>query len=187
MFSEKLAVVFPGMGYNGDKPVLYYTKKLAKAAGYDVIDVTYELPVKSKDILNDRDGMKAAFEIAVKQVEEQLDAGEFDKCEKVLFVGKSIGTALAGYYDKSHNINAAQLIFTPVPQTFDFLRAGSGVVFHGNADPWCNTEIAGNKCEELGLDLIIVEKGNHSLETGDPIKDIQELEDVMEEVEKFIG
>ena len=43
MCSEKLVVIFPGMGYNGDKPLLYYTKKLAKAAGYDVIDVTYEV------------------------------------------------------------------------------------------------------------------------------------------------
>ena len=79
MFNEKLAVIFPGMGYNGDKPLLYYTKKLAKAAGYDVIDVTYELPVKSKEILNDKEGMKAAFEIALKQVEEQLSTIEFNK------------------------------------------------------------------------------------------------------------
>ena len=50
MFSEKIAVIFPGMGYNADKPLLYYTKKLAKAADYDVIDVTYELPFKSKDM-----------------------------------------------------------------------------------------------------------------------------------------
>ena len=187
MFSEKLAVIFPGMGYNGDKPLLYYAKKMAKAAGYDVIDVTYELPVKSKEILNDKEGMKAAFEIALRQVEEQLSAIEFNKCEKILFVGKSIGTALAASYDKTHNIDAAQLVFTPVPQTFDFLRAGCGTVFHGNADPWCPREIANTKCEELGLELVIVEGGNHSLETGDPIRDIQELEDVMEIVEKSLA
>ena len=187
MFSEKLAVIFPGMGYNGDKPLLYYTKKLAKAAGYDVIDVTYELPVKSKEILNDKEGMKAAFEIALKQVEEQLSTIEFNKCEKVLFVGKSIGTALAAYYDKKHNTNATQLVFTPVPQTFDFLRAGCGTVFHGNAYPWCKTDIAKERCEELGLELVIVEKGNHSLETGEPIRDIKNLENVMEKVEKIIG
>jgi len=184
MFSEKIAVIFPGMGYNSDKPLLYYTKKLVKAAGYDVIDITYELPVKAKEILNDKEGMKAAFEIAIKQVEEQLAEVKFDKCENILFVGKSIGTALAAYYDKTYNIGAAQLVFTPVPQTFDFLRAESGIVFHGNADPWCRTDIAGTKCEELGLELVIVEKGNHSLETGNPIKDIQELGTIMKIVEK---
>jgi len=186
MFSEKLVVIFPGMGYNGDKPLLYYTKKLAKTAGYDVIDVTYELPVKSKDILNDKEGMKAAFEIAAKQVEEQLGEVEFDKCEKILFVGKSIGTALAAYYDKTYNIGATQLVFTPVPQTFDFLRAESGTVFHGNADPWCKTDIARARCEELGLELVIVEKGNHSLETGEVISDIQEMVNVMTIVEKLL-
>ena len=149
MFSEKIAVIFPGMGYNTDKPLLYYTKKLAKAADYDVIDVTYELPVKSKDILNDKEGMKATFEIAAKQVEKQL-------------------------------------VFTPVPQTFDFLRAESGIVFHGNADPWCRTDIVKTRCKELGLEMIIVEKGNHSLETGEVIRDVQELRNIMKIVEMRI-
>ena len=186
MFSEKIAVIFPGMGYNADKPLLYYTKKLAKAADYDVIDVKYELPVKSKDILNDKEGMKATFEIAAKQVEKQLDEVEFGKCEKILFVGKSIGTALAAYYDKTYNIGAKQLVFTPVPQTFDFLRAESGIVFHGNADPWCRTDIVKTRCEELGLEMVIVEKGNHSLETGEVIRDVQELRNIMKIVEMRI-
>ena len=31
---KKLAVFFPGVGYNCDKPLLYYTKKLAKEHGF---------------------------------------------------------------------------------------------------------------------------------------------------------
>ena len=30
---NKLAVIFPGIGYTKDKPLLYYAGKLAKAAG----------------------------------------------------------------------------------------------------------------------------------------------------------
>lgn len=187
MVGNKLAVIFPGMGYNSDKPVLYYTKKIAKKAGFDIVDVTYELPVKSKEIMNDKEGMKGAFEIAIKQVEQQLKEYDFDKYEKIVFVGKSIGTALAAYYDGKNKIGATQIVFTPVPQTFDFLRAGSGIVFHGNADPWCKTEIADPKCKELSLELVIVEQGNHSLETGAVIADIEALQDVMERVELFLN
>lgn len=31
----KLVVCFPGIGYHCDKPLLYYSRKLAAAAGYD--------------------------------------------------------------------------------------------------------------------------------------------------------
>ena len=30
----KLAVIFPGVGYHADKPLLYYGRKLAKQHGY---------------------------------------------------------------------------------------------------------------------------------------------------------
>lgn len=31
----KLVVCFPGIGYHCDKPLLYYSRKLAACAGYD--------------------------------------------------------------------------------------------------------------------------------------------------------
>ena len=37
----KLAVVFPGIGYHADKPLLYYSKKLAAQAGWQVVEVAY--------------------------------------------------------------------------------------------------------------------------------------------------
>ena len=34
---EKLAIIFPGIGYHSDKPLLYYSRKLAKERGYEEI------------------------------------------------------------------------------------------------------------------------------------------------------
>jgi phosphoglycolate phosphatase len=39
---------------------------------------------------------------------------------------------------------------------------------------------------ELGLEMVIVEKGNHSLETGEVIRDVQELRNIMKIVEMRI-
>ena len=36
MMNKKLAVFFPGIGYTVDKPLLYYSRKLAASAGYDI-------------------------------------------------------------------------------------------------------------------------------------------------------
>jgi hypothetical protein len=39
---------------------------------------------------------------------------------------------------------------------------------------------------ELRLEMVIVEKGNHSLETGEVIRDVQELRNIMKIVEMRI-
>ena len=36
-YEEKIAVLFPGIGYTCDKPLLYYTGKLAVARGYKIV------------------------------------------------------------------------------------------------------------------------------------------------------
>lgn len=39
---KKLAVFFPGIGYHCDKPLLYYSRKMAEQNGYDErITLTY--------------------------------------------------------------------------------------------------------------------------------------------------
>ena len=35
-----LAVFFPGVGYHVDKPLLYYSRKIAAQLGYETADVT---------------------------------------------------------------------------------------------------------------------------------------------------
>ena len=41
MDGKRLAALFPGIGYHCDKPLLYYSAKLARAAGYAVMPVPY--------------------------------------------------------------------------------------------------------------------------------------------------
>ena len=36
---KQLAVLFPGIGYHADKPLLYYSAKLARAHGCEVTTV----------------------------------------------------------------------------------------------------------------------------------------------------
>ena len=38
--APKLAVIFPGIGYTADKPLLYYTTRLAKKHGYQIQTVS---------------------------------------------------------------------------------------------------------------------------------------------------
>ena len=66
---KKLAVLFPGIGYHCDKPLLYYSKKCLSAYGYEIIEVNYKhFPhMKDKDEL-----IKQAEDIGYAQTEEIL-------------------------------------------------------------------------------------------------------------------
>jgi len=60
MRDKKIAVIFPGMGYHSDKPLLYFSKRLAREKDYEIAEVSYEFPYKAKEIMNDRGCMKEA-------------------------------------------------------------------------------------------------------------------------------
>ncbi len=186
MDNKKIAIIFPGMGYHSDKPLLYFSKRIARASGYEIVEVSYEFPYKAREIMNDKARMKEAFEIAVSQIKEQLSQIDFGMYSDVVFIGKSIGTALAAHFDKELQVGARHIVFTPVPQTFEMLGDNAGIVFHGLSDPWCQSDIARKKCDELQLELITIDNANHSLETDSPLKDIDNLRSIMKKVRQFI-
>ncbi len=183
---KKIVVIFPGMGYHSDKPLLFFTKRLARENGYEIVEVEYEFPYKAREIMNDKVRMKEAFDLAVPQLKEQLAGIDFNGCDDVIFAGKSIGTALAAYYDNENNVGARHIVFTPVPQTFEMLRERCGVVFHGLNDPWCDNRIAEAECSRLDLELIKVDGANHSLETDSTMDDLGNLRKIMEKTAMII-
>ena len=184
--SKKLAVIFPGVGYHNDKPLLYYSKKLAKNKDYEIIEVNYNFEDAGQVIKADQDKRSQAFDDAFQQVTEQLQNIVFTDYEKVFFIGKSIGTALAARYNMTYELEADQIIFTPIPETFAYINPCEGFVFHGDADPLCDTDMCTQLCDELSLTYVVVPEANHSLETGDVETDLENLGKVMSMVDKLL-
>ena len=184
--SKKLAVVFPGIGYHSDKPLLYYSKKLAKNKNYDIVEVTYNFKEDFSAIKGDANKMQEAFDDAFGQVVEQLKSIVFTDYEKVAFIGKSIGTAIAARYNMTYELDADMIVFTPIEQTFAFINNCEGMVFHGSADPLCDTDMCIQLCEELSLTYAVIPDANHSLETGNVKTDIANLNGVMNILEGIL-
>lgn len=180
----KLAVIFPGIGYHTDKPLLYFAKKLVWACGYEIVEVPYgNFPAGVKGSL---EKMEAAFYSALAQTEELLKDIDFSKYDSLLFVSKSIGTAVASAYAGEHGLKAHHIYYTPVEQTFSFVEEEGGVVFHGTKDPWVETDIVKKACAEKKLPLFITQNANHSLETGDVFDDLENLKYIMEETRTYL-
>lgn len=182
--SRRLAVIFPGIGYHCDKPLLYYGKKLAAQHGYEILEVPYgnfEAGIKGNP-----EKMEKAFRWALEQAEKILEPVNWEEREDLLFISKSVGTAVAAAYAEKKGLATRNIFFTPVEQTFLFVSR-PGIVFHGNADPWAETREVERGCREKSLPLYITRGANHSMETGNVQRDLEILRQILEQCEIYIS
>ena len=163
--APKLAVVFPGIGYTADKPLLYYTSRLASKHGYKIRTVS--------------------FDLALEQTERSLGSIDWNSYGSILFISKSIGTVISSAYASRHDLTVKSILFTPLAETFSFPLAGS-IAFHGTADPWAETDSIRELAAQKDVPLFLTQNANHSLETSDVLTDIFILKTTMERVQRFI-
>jgi len=183
MEDGKLAVLFPGIGYHCDKPLLYYAARLARAAGYRVLPVPYAgFPEK---VRGDREKLRACADIAWTQACDILAGVDWAAQAGILFIGKSIGTLVAARYARERGLAVKSVLLTPLVETFDYVE-GQAVAFHGTADPWADTEAVAAACREKGVPLFLTEGANHSLETGDVARDVETLAATLDRIAAFL-
>lgn len=184
---KKLAVLFPGIGYTNDKPLMYYSRRIAGEHDYEILPIAYSgFPKKVK---GDRKRMEESFSIALTQAEQRL--AEVDLCsyDDVLFIGKSIGTIVAAKIasESQAKEKIRLVLYTPLPDTFSF-PFGKAIVFTGTDDPWVGKEKSPvyGICVKKGIPCTLISYANHSLESHDSFQDMKELYRIMKETERFI-
>lgn len=197
---SKIAVLFPGIGYTCDKPLLYYSAKLAAEKGFEVVRVPYgNFP---SNVKGNAEKMYQSFVSAREQSEDILKDVDWGSYDEIVFFSKSVGTVVALSYASEHGIDARQVLYTPLKETFKFPVAAAGaaegsadasdagksraIAFHGTGDPWAVTEDIVRICEEKGVPLYLTKDANHSLECGKAIKDIKTIRKVMRTVKEFL-
>ncbi len=181
--SKRLAVIIPGIGYTKDKPILYYSSKLLRESGYEILNVFFSgMP---ENIMKDDSLKLLAVKLAYEQMTEQLSDVKFSEYEEVVFVGKSLGTIAAAKYVSDNGVNAKQIWYTPLEKTFSY-NSKNVLAFIGNADPWSDIDVIRSEAERCGTSLVEYEACNHSLESGDILRDITTLEDSLRKVWDFI-
>lgn len=181
----KRAILFPGIGYHKDKPLLYYSMRLAKEAGYEITCVDYSGIPWEKGDLGDPDRMKELFAEAMEKVCSTVDEAVFREGDEILFISKSIGTVVAACYAAEKKIKAKQIYYSPVVSFGTYVQEG-GIAFYGDADPLADAVEIEKICVSRKIEMYRIEGGNHSLETGDTQADLQKLQDIMKRVKSYI-
>lgn len=186
--TNKLAIFFPGIGYHCDKPLLYYSRKLADEAGYkSILTLDYSLAGSNitGNIRGDKEKMQQAFYYLYKQAAKQLSSINWQDYDEIIFISKSIGTVIASAFAQQENICCRQILYTPLRETYDF-HPQNAIAFIGTLDPWSNIEKVTDISGEQKIPLFLYPDANHSLETKDTLRNIKTLQDVMEETKRFL-
>jgi hypothetical protein len=202
---RKIGVIFPGIGYHSDKPLLYYGKKALADRGYEIVEVKYK---------NVKPGMKIdeAARIGYEEACAQLDGifGKVETAERekthseatereniinevsdreayedIVFISKSVGTYIAGRYSRERDIKVRNIFSTPLNETMKYITP-EDLVFHGDADPLADTEKLRQHCEKIGAELYVYPGGNHSIERKDVLWNVDTLRDIVEKYVAFI-
>ncbi|MCR5303567.1 MAG: alpha/beta hydrolase, partial [Lachnospiraceae bacterium] len=85
---RKIAVIFPGMGYTKDRPLLYYSGKLAKNKGFELRHIDFSGFEWSKEKLKDHEFLLKAMDRCLHITEEALkDMGDMSS-DEVVFISK---------------------------------------------------------------------------------------------------
>ncbi|MCR5357771.1 MAG: hypothetical protein K6E63_10275 [Lachnospiraceae bacterium] len=181
----RYAVIFPGIGYHADKPLLYYSGKLAASMGYEVIRISYpacEVNLKQATSGQIHEFVRECLSVTEKTLDELATAeNEF------LFISKSIGTAVAAAYAAKGEYTVRHVFFTPLAETFDYVKDGSGIAFNGTKDNWADCDTVCSLCRDHNIPVTTIDNANHSLETGVVSKDTETLCQVLKSVEEFVG
>ncbi len=190
---SKLAVLFPGLGYTCERPLLYYGGKLAAEAGFTERHIIRYEKIDKTGLQGNKEKMLDVYNSLYQSTKKDLSEINWNDYDEILFLSKSIGTAVAATIEKdllssdeTKNLNIRQILFTPLEQTFIF-HPGNAIGFIGTNDPWCDSSEVIRLAKEQNIPMSIYEGANHSLETGDALKDIENLKDVMNFVSGYLN
>ena len=174
---KKLVIMFPGVGYTMDCPLMYYASFLYEAKGYEQIHMKYNRILLKPDLTKEEKMLKAREYIW----DRAKDIG-FSAYDEVVFFSKSFGTVEAGILAEKLGLTPKQIYLTPMPRALPYIKESDTVVI-GTADeayPECKAYF-----DEHGINPFYIEGADHSLEVkGKTFESLEILRDVMRYIER---
>ena len=164
---------------------ILFSRKKEFACQRNLPSCSQALATRSTGLRGKPERIQQAIELCSRAAAEQLSGIAPDQHKQLLFISKSLGTAVAAVCAARFSLSPQQVYYTPVENSFAYFRR-EGLVFHGTADPWARTEVVKNECRRLGLPLFLVENADHSLETADTLHDLETLHRVMARTAQYL-
>lgn len=177
---KKAVVLFPGIRYSCDTPLLYFAGVVFGQRGYEKYEIDYSGRMQSANDLEQA-------VLAVRQdVLSQLASMKLEDYDQVVFVSKSIGTVLAGWAASQLPYPIRHIYLTPLEQTLPFIDPVKDWVVGAGDDPYLASDRLSAYCAERGISLTIYPGVEHRLEDkGDVHRTLQILTEIVELYEQY--
>jgi hypothetical protein len=186
--TDKVVIVFPGIGYKCGMPLLYYPSKLLFEKGYDLLWVEYDYRGKKRwDSLTDDQQVAWMNFDAAAVYSAVLRQGAY---KNIVLIGKSLGcfhlAALNGLYP-----NIKQNIWMTPLWGSDFVYPSMRKFWNkslyavGTADPYYNRERV-EEIKKLGGIALVMDGADHSMEEKDTQKSIDNITKVVRWVDSLV-
>ena len=174
---KQLIMIFPGVGYGFNHPLLYYADLLYEAKGYERSYMKYQDIFFDNGLSYDEKAAKVRA-----YVWEQAKQIDFSVYEKIVFLSKSVGTVEAGVLAEKLGIKVKQIYLTPVEKAIPYCNGDSCVVMGTNDEAY---ETYKTYCEKHKIKTLYIDNADHSLEVkGQTYKNIEILKKVIEFIEE---
>ena len=174
---KKLIIIFPGVGYGLDNPLLYYADFVYETKGFDRIHMNYQNIFSIRDL-----SLEDKLQKVREYIWEQVKDVNFDLYEEVVFLSKSVGSVEAGILAERLNLDVIEIFITPIEDAISYCNTNSVVVI-GTQDK--AYEIYKEHCDKNKIKVLYIKDANHSLEVeGQPYESIEVLKSVMRFIER---
>lgn len=184
--SKKLAVIFPGIRYSSECPLLYYAQSLCRRKGYEILPLYYSF--RQDAVLPP----ELALEQFVRETQENifrlLHEAMKNQYTDLVFISKSIGTVLAGMAEQELKEKPRQFLMTPLDQTFPYMR-GMGEraeAVLGTEDSNLSGDVLKKFCQEEKIPFTLYEGVGHRLEAEEADETLRILGDILQKLQNFL-
>jgi pimeloyl-ACP methyl ester carboxylesterase len=189
--SETLAVIYPGLRYTSDMPLLYYTTELLTQRGSDVLQLWADYT--STDYQSLSQEQRAAW--LREDGQSILRAGQGQRnYNELVMIGKSIGTLILAELIIHGEIPkiTSSIWLTPLLHLQHVLKAakqlrGPALFIGGGQDPSYTQEGVAQLRELPEVMTLTIEGANHSLEfPGDLPRSLRAMEEILQGITDFL-
>ncbi|GHT56800.1 alpha/beta hydrolase [Spirochaetia bacterium] len=191
--NENLGVIFSGFGYTYRNPLLYYSRNILFDHNIDYLGVDCKY-YNDKYFMNlTGDEQDKYFEEDIKIIINKLLEIERNY-RKVILIGKSMGTTIIKKCLQNEQIRrkSSAIFITPGTDWENIINVikyiNNNILVIGSfRDKFYNIKNLSEIYDRKNIYTYELKEGDHSLETNDTIKDIEQLKKIMEEIKRFIN
>ena len=174
--SKSLLILFPGVRYSVDCPLLYYTRVAYSYAGYEIIAVD-DYGVK------DSGDYGTYADQAVKILVKRLKDTHFDEYDHVVFAEKSIGTVIGLMLADALGLpDVYHIMYTPLEAIYNYINPSRRILgmVAGTTDKHIEIKALRSVCKKMDIPLVEIKNTGHRLEGGKDVnKDIGAIAQVI--------